>query len=119
MRDYEEILESAEFLLKTEMDNDIINKDKEGLIDGMRPEFVEAMNNYEEFYDKYCEFMKTYSNNTSDFELLTEYYSLLIELEEMDRAFEAWEDEELNNIEQKYYLEVTNRITKKLLEISQ
>ena len=40
----------------------------------------------------------------------------MIEASKMEEAFEVWEDEEMSNEELTYYLEVTNRITEKLLD---
>lgn len=87
-------------------------------IDGMRPEFKEAMDSYEAFYDEYCEFMKKYSENPSDLSLLAEYAEMMSRLAEMDEQFEAWEDEDLNTEEMKYYLEVSSRIAAKLLDVA-
>lgn len=35
----------------------------------------------------------------------------------MDEAFQAWEDENLNNEELKYYLEVNNRVMQMLVDV--
>ena len=88
------------------------------LIDGMRPEFKEAMDAYEAFYDEYCEFMTEYSENPADFTLLAKYGELMIKAAEMDKAFEEWDEDELNDAELKYYVKVSNRITEKLLDVS-
>ena len=85
---------------------------------GLRPEFKKAMDSYEAFYDEYCDFMIKYKENPTDMRLLAEYSDMLIRLSEMEEAFEAWEDEDLSNEELAYYLEVTNRITQKLLKIA-
>lgn len=90
----------------------------EGLVDGMRPEFKEAMDSYEAFYNEYCDFMKKYAENPSDMELLSSYADMLTKAAEASEKFEAWEDNELNDTEMKYYLDVSNRIAKKLLEVS-
>lgn len=37
---------------------------------------------------------------------------------EMSEKFDAWEDNEMNDAELKYYLDVNNRVTKKLLDVS-
>lgn len=87
--------------------------------DGMRPEFKEAMDSYEAFYDKYCDVIKKYTKNPTDTHLLAEYTEMLTKSAEMTEKFEAWEDNELNNAELKYYLDVNNRIMQKLLEVSQ
>ncbi len=84
---------------------------------GLRPEFKEAMDAYEAFYDEYCDFMKKYQADPTNLTLITEYYDILQELNDMDEAFESWEGENLNHEEIEYYLDVNQRISKKLLEI--
>ena len=86
------------------------------LVDGMRPEFKEAMDSYEGFYDEYCAFMKQYSANPTDLTLLGKYIDMLTKLSEMDEKFEAWESTDMNDAELKYYLEVNSRIAAKLLD---
>lgn len=100
-----------------EMNNEDSNVDIE-LVDGMRPEFKEAMDSYEAFYDEYCDIMKKYTENPSDMELLTSYTDMLTKATEMTEKFEAWESDEMNDTELKYYLDVNNRVTKKLLDVS-
>lgn len=88
------------------------------LIDGMRPEFRDAMDSYEAFYEEYCEFMKEYSENPSDLSLLKQYTELLGKMEDMDEKFQAWEDGDMNQAETEYYMEVHMRILQMLSEIS-
>ena len=85
--------------------------------DEIRPEFKEAMDSYEAFYDEYCDFMKKYNENPGDLKLLGEYSDMLEKLAEMDEKFSAWEEEDLNAAELKYYAEVNGRVTQKLLDI--
>lgn len=85
--------------------------------DEIRPEFKEAMDSYEAFYDEYCAFMKKYNENSGDLKLLGEYSDMLEKLAEMDEKFSAWEEEDLNAAELKYYAEVNGRVTQKLLDI--
>lgn len=86
------------------------------LVDGMRPDFKEAMDAYEAFYDEYCDFMVKYNNNPSDFTLILEYTQMLSRLAEMDSSFEAWDESEMNDAELKYYLAVNNRVMQKLID---
>lgn len=88
------------------------------LINGMRPEFKEAMDDYEAFYDEYCEFMKEYKENPSDLKLIAQYGKLMIKLAEMDESFAKWNEEDLNNTELKYYIEVNSRIAQKLIDVA-
>ena len=90
----------------------------ENASDGIRPEFKEAMDSYEAFYTEYCEFMKEYSENPTDLTLLTKYSDMLIKVEEMNKAFEEWDEDELNNEELKYYLDVNNRVTQMLIDVT-
>lgn len=89
------------------------------LVDGMRPEFKEAMDSYEAFYNEYCEILKKYGEDPSDTELLADYTDMLSKSIEMTEKFEAWEEDGLNDAELNYYLEVNSRITQKLLEVSE
>jgi len=85
---------------------------------GLRPEFKEAMDSYEAFYNEYCDLLKKYMNNPSDLSILTKYMSLMGKLSDMDEKFKAWESEDLNNEELKYYMDVNNRVMKKLLDVT-
>ena len=84
----------------------------------IRPEFKEAMDSYEAFYDEYCDFMLKYKENPGDFTLLSEYLDMISQLTEMEAAFSSWAYEDLSNEELAYYLEVTSRVAEKLLKIS-
>lgn len=84
---------------------------------GLRPEFKAAMDSYETFYDEYIEFMKTYASNPTDLQLIKEYGTMLVELNKMDKAFDEWDEDEMNDRELAYYLEVTSRVATKLLEL--
>ncbi len=95
------------------------NSDSQELVDGMRPEFKEAMDSYEAFYDEYCDFMKKYAENSTDLKLIAEYADMVSELAEMDKKFQAWDEGEMNDAELKYYLEVNTRVTQKLLEVAE
>lgn len=83
----------------------------------IRPEFKEAMDSYEEFFDEYVEIMNSYTNNPSDMSILTQYLQYMGQYTDMMEKFDAWEDEEMTEAETKYYLEVQLRIQQKLLEV--
>lgn len=86
--------------------------------DGIRSEFREAMDSYEAFYTEYCVFMKEYNENPADLTLLTKYADMLAKLEEVNEAFDEWDEEELTNEELKYYLDVNNRVWKMLADVA-
>lgn len=85
---------------------------------GLRPEFKEAMDSYEAFYTEYCGVLKEYMSNSSDLSILTKYMSLMGKLSDMDEKFKAWESEDLNTEELKYYMDVNNRVMKMLLDVT-
>ncbi len=103
----------------TSADNAKGDTSSEELVDGMRPEFKEAMDSYEAFYNDYCDILNQYSENPSDMQLLADYADMMEKAVEMTEKFEAWEEDDLNNAELAYYLDVNNRIMKKLLEVSE
>lgn len=113
-------VEDAEKEEATAEDTSVDNAEKssEELVDGMRPEFKEAMDSYEEFYNQYCEFMQQYQENSSDPELLKKYADMVSQMQEMNTKFEAWNQDDLNTEELKYYLDVNNRVMKKLVEVT-
>lgn len=85
---------------------------------GMRPEFKEAMDAYEAFYDEYCEFMVSYQKNPSDLKLIAQYGQLMTKMVDVNTAFEKWDESDLNNEELKYYLEVNSRVMQKLVDVT-
>ena len=90
------------------------NKDNGGL----GPDFKAAMDSYETFMNEYVEFMKKYSENPSDLELLADYADYVSKYSKFVEDFEKWENEEMNNAETAYYIDVQARVSKKLLELS-
>lgn len=89
------------------------------LVDGMRPEFKEAMDAYEEFMNEYCEFMEKYvASDGTDLGLLADYATYMSKYAEAMEAFDKWDGEDLNAKETAYYLEVQTRINNKLLDIA-
>ena len=86
----------------------------------IRDAFKAAMDEYEEFYDEYCEFMKKYAKASSEdaIAMMSDYSNMLLQLSEMDEKFKAWDSSDLTTAEMAYYIDVTARIEKKLLEVA-
>lgn len=85
----------------------------------IRPEFKEALDSYEDFFDKYCEIIKLYSENPSDMDLLKKYTEYMGKYATVMQKMNSLDDGELSEAELAYYMEVTTRITKKLLAVAQ
>lgn len=94
------------------------DSDESALVDGMRPEFKEAMDSYEDFYDEYCDFMNEYAEDPTNMELISKYSDLVSQATEVDSKFSAWDDGTLNDAELDYYLEVSGRVADKLLDVA-
>lgn len=89
------------------------------LVDGMRPEFKDALDSYEDFFDEYVEFMKKYMDSKDTTGMLMDYMDYMSKYADMMEKLEKLGDEEMNTAEAAYYLEVTTRINKKLLDVIQ
>lgn len=87
------------------------------LINRMRKEFKDAMDDYEAFFDEYVLFMKKYNDSSDVSTLMLDYAELMSKYEQYTESFEEWENEELNDTELAYYLQVQTRVTEKLLSI--
>ncbi len=85
--------------------------------DGVSPELKEAMDSYEQFFDKYIEFMKKYKNSSNPTSMLSDYMEYLTQYTETMEKMNAIKQEELTGADLKYYVEVTTRITGKLVEV--
>ena len=106
----------------TEQQTEPVEKSSESaeLIDGVRPEFKQAMDSYEEFMNEYCEFMKKYAESDgTDVGLLADYANYMSKYADVVEDFEAWDDGEMNTEEMAYYLDVQTRVNKKLLEVAE
>lgn len=86
---------------------------------GIHPEFKEAMDSYEAFYDEYCDIMKKYMENPTDLTILSQYSECLEKAEEFDEKIDDIDEDSLTPEEDAYYLEVTGRVLAKMLEIYQ
>ena len=81
-------------------------------------EFKETMDNYEAWFDHYCDVMKRYQEDSTNLELLSEMTDLLAEETTMLEKMENMDQDDMNTAELAYYIEVTARIEKNLLEVA-
>lgn len=105
--------------LQTEEEVPEESEDTAAELKGIRPEFKEALDAYEEFFDEYCIIMKKYMENPLDMSILTEYYEFMEKADEWDEKIEAMDEGEMSDEEFAYYMEVTTRVLTKMLEIYQ
>ena len=110
--------ESAIDLENTEISTQTTTSVENEQIKGIRPEFKETMNGYESFFYDYCEIMKKYNENPDDLSILMDYLEFMTKYEDVMTEIENLNADDLTDEEQKYILEVQNRINTKLLSVS-
>lgn len=91
----------------------------ESIAAGIRPEIKEALDSYEELMVEYVDFMKRYAQSDYEIGLLIEYGQYMEKYEKACRKWEEIDEAELNHAELAYYIDVTTRVNKKLLELSE
>ena len=86
----------------------------------IRPEVKEFLDAYEACMDEYVDFMQKYMNAdpSSMVPMMEDYYSILARYTEFVEKIDAFDESELTNAELAYYLEVTNRVSQKLLSVA-
>lgn len=89
------------------------------LVNGMRPEFKEAMDAYEAFFDEYAAFMEKFESSGNTASMLLDYAKYMSEYAETMEKLDAMGDEDLNDAELTYYLQVQTRVNKRLLEVAE
>ena len=81
----------------------------------IRKDVKEAIDAYEKFIDEYIAFMKKYEQSDNSLSLMKDYLSYVKKLAEMEEKMNAL-DEDLNDAENRYFIEVMNRCNLKMLE---
>ena len=71
--------------------------------------------------NEYCDFMEKYENaESSDMvSMLDDYYKMLKEYTDAMDSLSKLDTSNMSTADYKYYLNVTNRVSKRLLEIGQ
>ena len=82
---------------------------------GIRPEIKEAIDSYEEFFNEYVDFMKSY--DASNIGALSDYLSFLQEYTDYMQKLDDLEDADLTDAETIYLTQATLRIDQRLLEV--
>ena len=80
------------------------------------PDLIEFLDSYEAFIDEYCDFMKQYMANPTDFNLLMQYSAILSEYSKFTQAVDNYDTSTMNEAESLYFAEVTLRCSQKMLK---
>ena len=86
----------------------------------IRPEVKEALDSYEAYMDEYIAFMERYqaADATDMVAMMGDNTDMLSRYAEFAEKIDALGESELTNAELAYYLEVTNRVSQKLLSVA-
>lgn len=84
--------------------------------DGIRPEFKEAMDSYEVFFDDYAKFMKAYMDSDNPLSMMSEYSAMMQQYSDTMDKLQDIDEGTLSDEEAKYYAEAMLRINQKLLD---
>ena len=82
---------------------------------GLGNDFKEMMDSYESFMDKYIEVLQKMNADPTNMDILSDYYSLLTEYTNWADKIEKLDESELTDEELKYYMEVTGRVSQKMI----
>ena len=86
--------------------------------DGVDPDLKAYLDSYEAFVNEYVDFMKKYMDDPSNVvSMLDEYTDIMKRMEDFEKKINAYESEDLSAADMDYYLDVTTRCTKKMLEV--
>lgn len=89
--------------------------DADTALNGIRPEFKEAMDSYEKFFDEYIAFMKEYKDAGYPISMLNDYSEMMTQYTDAMTALGEIGEGELSTEEALYYSQVMSRISQKLL----
>lgn len=85
---------------------------------GVDPDLKAFLDSYEEFVDEYVVFMKKYMADPSNaISMLSEYTKIMEKYEDFAEKVDKYDSNSMSTEDAKYYLEVTNRCTQKMLDI--
>lgn len=85
---------------------------------GVDPDLKAFLDSYEEFVDEYVVFMKKYMADPANaVSMLVEYTEMMAKYEDFAEKVDQYDSDSMSTEDAKYYIEVTSRCSKKLLDI--
>ena len=87
---------------------------------GVTPEFKKIMDSYEAFFDEYIAFIKKYTSaaDIGAIEMLNDYLNYLDKYSKTMEEMKNWENVQMSEADNLYYIEVTTRIYSKLMTVA-
>jgi hypothetical protein len=91
-------------------------EDKAELIDGVDPDLKAFLDEYEEFMNQYIDFMVKYESSDDTVSMLLDYTKMLQEYAEFADKLDKYDSNEMSAADAAYYLEVTSRVSAKMVK---
>lgn len=85
---------------------------------GVTPAVKEAMDSYESFMNKYCDFMEKYTADGAPTSMLSDYLKMMSEYSETTKKLDDMDQSTWTDADMQYYLEVMNRVNQRLASVS-
>ncbi len=86
---------------------------------GVDPQLKAALDEYEAFVDEYVEFMKKYQADPNNaIGMISDYSSMLTRLAEFSNKINGYDTSKMSKEDYAYYLDVLNRVEKKMLDVA-
>ena len=85
---------------------------------GIRPEVKEFLDSYESFMNEYADFMEKYNNSNDVASMMKDYTTYMTKYADFTQKYEDLGDDDLNDEELKYYVDVQSRVTKRLIDVT-
>lgn len=84
----------------------------------VNPELKAFLDEYEAFMDEYVEFMEKYNDSGYSVEMLSDYLKMMDRYADFAETADKYDSEEMSAADAAYYIEVTSRVSKKMLEVA-
>ena len=112
--DYQRIVASA--VLAPEGNHGTAPTPSQTPSDNIRPDFKQAMDSYEKFFDEYIAFMKEYQTSDNPLGMIAEYLEFMTQYSEAMEDLQNMDTTSMTPAESAYYTEVMLRINQKLYD---
>ena len=82
------------------------------------PDLKEMLDSYEAFMDEYVEFMNSYKESGDAMSMLSQYTEYMQKYTDLMQKIESVDTSNMSAADYAYYIEVTSRVSEKLLKVS-
>lgn len=101
-------------------DKDVAKSEESGSADSgeVSVDLKEMLDSYEAFMDEYIEFMNSYKESGDTMSMLSQYTDYMQKYTDLMQKIESVDTSNMSAADYAYYIEVTSRVSEKLLKVS-